>query len=252
MCLTMIDPATGWFEVVELPTKCLTIIRKGKEIEEVIIDKSSAQISRLFNKTWLCRYPRCLSVIYDNGSEFKLHFEELIDQFSLIRKPTTVKNPQANAILERVHGVFMDMCRTAGLDMRDTVTEQDVDDFIANASWALRSTYHSVLKTSPGAAIFGRDMLFDIPYLADWTEIGVRRQALVDRDNARENSRRMDHDYAVGDKVLLIQSGINRKAANKNSGPYTITQVYTNGNVRIQRGSTNERLNIRRITPFFE
>ena len=95
-------------------------------------------------------------------------------------------------------------------------------------------------------------MLFDIPYLADWTEIGVRKQALVDRDNARENSRRMDHDYTVGDKVLLIESGINRKAANKNSGPYTITRVYTNGNVRIQRGSTNERLNIRRITPFFE
>ena len=136
--------------------------------------------------------------------------------------------------------------------MRDTVTEQDVEDFIANASWALCSTHHTVLKTSPGAAIFGRDMLFDIPYLADWTEIGVRKQALVDRDNARENSRRMDHDYAVGDKVLLIESGINRKAANKNSGPYTITQVYTNGNVRIQRKSTNERLNIRRITPFFE
>jgi hypothetical protein len=25
-----------------------------------------------------------------------------------------------------------------------------------------------VLKASPGAAIFGRDMLFDIPFIADW------------------------------------------------------------------------------------
>ena len=146
----------------------------------------------------------------------------------------------------------MDMCRTAELDMQDTVTAESIDDFITNAAWAIRSTYHTVLKTSPGAAIFGRDMLFDIPYLADWTEIGRRRQSLVDRDNAKENSRRVDHDYAVGDKVLLIETGVNRKAALKNTGPYTITQVYTNGTVRIQRGSTNERLNIRRITPFFE
>jgi len=33
--------------------------------------------------------------------------------------------------------------------------------FIDNAVWAICSTYHTVLKASPGAAIFGRDMLFD-------------------------------------------------------------------------------------------
>ena len=45
---------------------------------------------------------------------------------------------------------------------------------------------------------FGRDMMFDIPYIADWTDIGKRRQALVDQNNARENKRRIDFDYAVG------------------------------------------------------
>ena len=54
-----------------------------------------------------------------------------------------------------------------------------------------------------GAAIFGRDMMFDIPYIADWTDIGKRRQALVDQNNAIENKRRIDFDYAVGQKVLL-------------------------------------------------
>jgi len=43
---------------------------------------------------------------------------------------------------------------------------------IDNAVWAIRSTYHTVLKASPGAAIFGRDMLFDIPFVADWNKIG--------------------------------------------------------------------------------
>ncbi len=51
--------------------------------------------------------------------------------------------------------------------MAETVTESGIADFLTNAAWAVRSTYHTVLKTSPGAATFGRDMLFDVPFLAD-------------------------------------------------------------------------------------
>jgi len=136
--------------------------------------------------------------------------------------------------------------------MADTVTSEMVDDFIVDAAWAIRSTHHTVLQTTPGAAIFGRDMLFDIPYLADWKSIGQRRQELVNQNNARENARRIDFDYAVGQKVLLKKDGILRKAEDRYKGPYVITQVHTNGTVRIQRGTMSERLNIRRITPFFE
>jgi hypothetical protein len=70
MALTMIDPASSWLEVVELPTISGLMIKKvsGKEkvIKEEIFDKSSDQISRLVNKIWLCRYPRCQYFIYDN------------------------------------------------------------------------------------------------------------------------------------------------------------------------------------------
>ena len=59
MCLTMIDPATGWFEIVELPNVACTYVRDNKEeIVEVMIDKSSACVSQLFNKSWLNRFPR--------------------------------------------------------------------------------------------------------------------------------------------------------------------------------------------------
>jgi hypothetical protein len=95
-------------------------------------------------------------------------------------------------------------------------------------------------------------MLFDLPFLADWTEIGQRRQKLVDRDAERKNKLRIDHDYAVNDKVSLKKDGVLRKAEDKNTGPYVVTQVHTNGTVRIQRGSVSERLNIRRIDPFYE
>jgi hypothetical protein len=79
-------------------------------------------------------------------------------------------------------------------------------------AWAIRSTYHIVLKASPGAAIFGQDMLFDIPFVADWRKNGERRQSLTNRGNQRENAKKIDYDYKVGDKVLVITEGILRKA----------------------------------------
>ena len=129
---------------------------------------------------------------------------------------------------------------------------QRVKTFLVDASWAIRSTYHTVLKSTPGAAIFGRDMLLDIPYIADWSAIGRRRQEQVESTNRRENERRLSHDYAIGDKILIKYDGIIRKAQDKYEGPYTITQVHCNGTVKIQRDSVSERMNIRRLAPYFD
>ena len=86
--------------------------------------------------------------------------------------------------------VIMMMLRTAEIDMADTVTLSDIDTFLTNASWAIRSTYHTVLKASPGAAIFGRNMLFDIPYIDDWNKIADYRQCQTDLiQNVKTNNR---------------------------------------------------------------
>jgi hypothetical protein len=62
MALTMIDPATIWFKVVELPLvrQLKTIKFNGKEssIVEEIFDKTSERIAQLVIKAWLSRYPR--------------------------------------------------------------------------------------------------------------------------------------------------------------------------------------------------
>ena len=71
--------------------------------------------------------------------------------------------------------------------MADTVVTSDIDAFLTDAAWAIRSTYHTVLKASPGAAIFGRVMLFDIPFLADWNKIEDHRQHQTDLNTEREN-----------------------------------------------------------------
>jgi hypothetical protein len=147
----------------------------------------------------------------------------------------------------------MAMIRTSEIDMADSVAPSDIDAVLTNASWAIRSTYHTVLKASPGAAIFGRDMLFDIPFIADWKKIGDYRQRQTDQNTIRENSKRIDYDYAVGGKVLILKDGILRKAESpKQPEPWTITIVHTNGTIRVTRGTKSERINVRRVEPFFE
>jgi hypothetical protein len=64
----------------------------------------------------------------------------------------------------------------------------DVNIFLVNVAWVIHSSCHTVLKASPGAAIFGQDMLFNIPFMADWQKIGEYRQSLTDCSNQWENA----------------------------------------------------------------
>ena len=110
-----------------------------------------------------------------------------------------------------------------------------MDVFLTDAAWAIRSTYHTVLKASPGAAIFGRDMLFNIPFLADWNKIGEHRQHQTDLNTIRENRSHREWVYKVRDKVLLRKDGILRKSESwYECDPWTITTVHTNGTIRVQ------------------
>jgi hypothetical protein len=75
------------------------------------------------------------------------------------------------------------MLCTTELDMAHSVTPNDVKVFLENSAWAFCSTYHTVLKTSPGGAIFGHDMLFNILFVADWHKIGEQKQSLTNHGN---------------------------------------------------------------------
>ncbi len=72
-------------------------------------------------------------------------------------------------------------------------------------------------------------MLFDIPFIANWNKIGDYRQRQTDLDTARIRSKQVDYDYKLGNKVLMTQDGILRKAESSYSKePWTITTVHMN------------------------
>ena len=134
--MTFIDPATGWFEVTEIP------------------EKNSARISQIFNNTWLSRYPRPQKVIFDNRNEFKKDFLPLLKDFAIKPTPTTIKNPQANAILERVHQVLGDMLCTKNLQSYDFDDIDPWGELLASVAWAIHSTHHTTLQASPAQLVF--------------------------------------------------------------------------------------------------
>eukprot|EP00804_Cyclotella_cryptica_P011677 CCRYP_019690-RA/>CCRYP_019690-RA protein AED:0.50 eAED:0.50 QI:0/0/0/1/0/0/2/0/126 len=51
-----------------------------------------------------------------------------------------------------------------------------------------------------GAAIFGLNMLFDIPFIADWSKLGEYGQKQANRNTQRENDAHVDWDYQPGDQ----------------------------------------------------
>jgi hypothetical protein len=73
------------------------------------------------------------------------------------------------------------------------------------------------------------------------------------RNNRRENASRINHDYKVGYKVILKKLGKHlRKLVAPRTGSHTVTAIYTNGTLRIQKGNVNERVKIRRLLPYYE
>ena len=127
---------------------------------------------------------------------------------------------------------------------------QLVDTALANCLFAVRSTIHSALEASPGALVFQRDMILDIPTIADWELIRQNRQQLIDNRLILANRKRFAHDYQVNDEVLKLVYKPN-KLENRAEGPYRIISVHTNGTVTIRlTPHTVERISIRRIKPY--
>ena len=146
----------------------------------------------------------------------------------------------------------MAMLCTAEIDMANTVVPSDIDTYLTDVAWVICSTYHTVRNASPEAAIYGRDMLFNIPYLADWKQIGDYRQCQTDLNTLHENLSHIDWDYKVGDQVLIWKEVILCKTESRyDCDPWTITSVHTNTTIMVQHGTKSERLNIKAVTPYF-
>ena len=154
----------------------------------------SKHVSLKFQQAWLACYPWPRWCVHDNGSEFiGESFVRLLEQTGIKDVAITACNPQSNAICETMHQTVGNILRTLLYTHPPTDVEQAqdlVDEALSTASHALRMAVTRLLGASPGAITFGRDMLLDIPVIADWQLIRDKRQVLINENLCRQNQQR--------------------------------------------------------------
>ena len=192
-------------------------------------------------------------ITYDKGSEFIGHeFANIVkNDYGIKTKGISTRNPQANAILERVHQTIGNIIRTFELQDNYLDEEDPWTGVLSAAAFAVCATYHTTLQKTPGQLVFGRDMIMNINHTANWEVIRQRKQKLINKNNERENAKRVPHEYARGGKILL-RKGTENKYEQPYSGPHPVLRTYDNGAIKIQKGAVTEIVNIRRITPYVE
>ena len=232
-CLTMIDPATSWFEIVAIP------------------NKTAFEVANLAEITWFTRYPWPTQIIIDRGTEFMGEFMRMVkDDYGIKRKPITTRNPQANAVLERIHQTIGNMIRSMQPQNLDLEGNDPWSGILSAVAFAIRATYHTTLQATPSQLVFGRDAILNIKHDANWKFIKNRKQLLIKQNNLRENAMRKPYTYKVGDKVL-IKAPENRKfGQDPYIGPYSVMQVNDNGTVILRKGAVSDTFNIRNLIPY--
>ena len=230
--ITMIDPATGWIEMVPIETKRADVI------------------ANLCEQRWLTRYPRPDQVIYDRGTEFMAEFSTMLERdYDITKKPITVRNPQANSIVERVHLTMGNMLRT--YDLPDGETTQDqIPGILAAISFGIRSTIHTTMRATPMQLVFGRDSILNVQHLADWKYIQSRKQKMIVKNNIRENAKRTEYVYDLNELVLLKRDWSAKYGTTSYDGPYPITKINDNGTVQLQMDNVYDTVNLRNIKPY--
>ena len=92
--------------------------------------------------------------------------------------------------------------------------------------------------------------ILNIKHVDDWKHIKQRKQLQIIHNNKRKNIRRNNHQYKVGEKILVKRKK-NSQQGLYCMGPFHITQMNGNGTVRFQKVIINDATNIRIIKPFF-
>eukprot|EP00957_Ditylum_brightwellii_P123131 9388161-Ditylum_brightwellii.AAC.2 len=128
--------------------------------------KKSRYTAHTFDMNWLCRYPCPEEVIHDNGSEFiGKEFQDLLHSYGIKGVPTTVKNLQANLIVERMRLMIGDMLRMTVFEGDDWWFEMNYT--LQAIVWALKTTVPSTIPYSPGTLAFNYDMIMQTKVKVD-------------------------------------------------------------------------------------
>ncbi len=165
----------------------------------------------------------------------------------------TSKNPQSNAICERMHQTVKNVLRTlvhTNPSQNMTQARDIIDDAVATGMHTMQTTVATTLGNTPGALAFAQDMFLNVPLIADWQAVARTCEHHVNENLRRANRKRRQYDYAPGQQVPKKVHNPTKLGV-RTEGPYTIACIHVNGNLTILlREGITECINICRVLPY--
>ena len=143
--ITMIDPATGWIEIHSVPEARADLVANQVEL------------------AWLTRYPLPNKITVDRGKEFLAEFNTMMaNDYRIPCNSISVRNPQANAIVERVHQIIGNIICTFIIQEMDLDNENPCEGSLSSTMCAIRSTVHTTTQHTPSQLVFVMDTILNI------------------------------------------------------------------------------------------
>ena len=91
----------------------------------------------------------------------------MLNYFGIKPVLISIKNPQANATVEQLHQVILNMLVTKDLDKKFFEYIDPWVETLSSIAWAITASYHHNIQATPGQAVFDRDMIFNIASVVD-------------------------------------------------------------------------------------
>ena len=148
----MIDTATGWSETSQTP------------------NKTAAEIADITEKNWFTCYPLPQRIVFDSSIKFMAEFSKMCqNNYGLKRKPITTRNPQSNAIIDRIHQTIGNIIRT--FVMYNIVNNDPCSGTLDATMFSVHANYPTTLQAHPMKLVFGRETILNINHVVDWEHI---------------------------------------------------------------------------------
>jgi hypothetical protein len=105
-----------------------------------------------------------------------------------------MRNPQSNAIIERIHQMIRNIIRTFDVN---TMNKDNpwTSILLAAAMCAIRTTYHTTPHASPMQLVFGRDAILNIKHITNWDHITQFKQEDINANKKRTSTLNLQHCF---------------------------------------------------------
>lgn len=195
------------------------------------------------------------SIVTDNGNDFQSNLLKEVNKLFKIRHiSTSPYHPQSNGALERSHSTLKD-----NLKHFINQTQNNWDEFIKTAMFSYNTSIHCVTKYTPYELVFGKKAILpqtltsspDIRYSYDdyHQQLKLRlnksfeivRQNIInnkEKSKTRYDQSARNHDYNIGDEVLIQEKSnkpnLNKKLSPNYKGPYKIIKINPNQTITLK------------------